>query len=634
MAKQRTARRSQSGRSFEQALALHRSGQLDDAELVYNTILAADPQHSDALHLYGFLKHQRGRSIDGLRLVAAALKARPGSVDALTSYGVILDALKRHEEALVSFDRALAQRGGDAVIHYNRGNALKGIGRYEEALASYDRALALAPDLGPAHHNRGSTYAMLNRNEEALASFDKALSLIFERVGIKIVDGISLAASKLGGEPPERLDKALAADANSAEVLNNRGQVLNRLRLYDEAIASFDRSLALRHDQSDALCHRGEALAAINRFDDALADFAQALRIDPNCADAHLKRGNALYALNRTDEALRSFAAAVTIQPDNPEANFNEALARLCLGDFRNGWRKYEFRWERAEFAKERPTYPRPMWRGEKEIAGKTILLVTEQGLGDAIQFARYAPLVAALGAKVWLGVRPSLTALMATVPGVSRVFGGGETLPEFDLYCPLLELATGVRNRNLRRFRLGFLIFGLPKIASAKWRGRLPQTGRLRIGICWAGTGAIPMIATARFRSIALRRSYRCRISISSVCKRKSAAVEAAILSEHGVHQLGQEFTDFADTAAVVAMLDLVISVDTSVAHLAGAMAKAVALLVPFSPDFRWMLDRTDSPWYPTMRLFRQSAIGDWETPVDRLRAELGPWLSRRRSG
>ena len=633
MAKQRTARRSQSGRSFEQALALHRSGQLDDAELVYNTILAADPQHSDALHLYGFLKHQRGRSIDGLRLVAAALKARPGSVDALTSYGVILDALKRHEEALVSFDRALAQRGGDAVIHYNRGNALKGIGRYEEALASYDRALALAPDLGPAHHNRGTTYAMLNRNEEALASFDKALSLIFERVGIKIVDGISLAASKLGGEPPERLDKALAADANSAEVLNNRGRVLNRLRLYDEAIASFDRSLALRHDQSDALCHRGEALAAINRFDDALADFARALRIDPNCADAHLKRGNALYALNRTDEALRSFAAAVTIQPENPEANFNEALARLCLGDFRIGWRKYEFRWERAEFAKERPTYPRPMWRGEKEIAGKTILLVTEQGLGDAIQFARYAPLVAALGAKVWLGVRPSLTALMATVPGVSRVFGGGETLPEFDLYCPLLSLPLAFETA-IETIPSRVPYIRPPEDRAAKWRGCLPQTGRLRIGICWAGTRGHP---NDRNRSIPLDR-FATILSVPDLdfvsLQKDVGPLEAAILSEHGVHQLGQQFTDFADTAAVVAMLDLVISVDTSVAHLAGAMAKAVALLVPFSPDFRWMLNRTDSPWYPTMRLFRQSAIGDWETPVNRLCAELEAVAVRRRSG
>ena len=630
MTKQRTARRSRPSHSFEQALALHRGGRLDEAERVYNTILTADPRHSDALHLCGFLKHQQGRSIDGLRLVAAALKARPGSVDVLTSYGVILDALKRHEEALESFDRALAQHADDAIIHYNRGNALKGLGRYEDALASYDRALALAPDLGPAHHNRGSTYAVLNRNDEALASFDKALSLTLGRAGIKIADGISLAASELSGEPRERLDKALAADPNSAEMLNNRGQVLNRLRRYDEAIASFDRSLALRHDQSDALCHRGEALAAIDRFDDALADFAQALRIDPNCSDAHLKRGNALYALNRTDEALRSFTAALAIMPESAEANFNEALSRLCLGDFRRGWQKYEYRWERAEFAKERPTYPRPMWRGEKNLQNKTILLVAEQGLGDTIQFARYTPMVAALGAKVLLGVRPSLTALMATVPGVSQVYGGGEVLPEFDLYCPLLSLPLAFET-ELATIPSRVPYIRPPEDRIAKWRERLPQNGRLRIGICWAG---IAGHQNNRRRSIPIER-FATILSVPGIdfvnLQKEVGGAEAAILSEHGVNQLGQEFTDFADTAAVVAMLDLVISVDTSVAHLAGAMAKAVGVLIPFSPDFRWMLDRTDSPWYPTMRLFRQSAPGDWHGPLARMHQELTS-LARRR--
>jgi hypothetical protein len=212
--------------------------------------------------------------------------------------------------------------------------------------------------------------------------------------------------------------------------------------------------------------------------------------MDPNCADAHLKQGNALYASNRVEEALRSFTDAVAIEPENPEANFNEGLARLCLGDFRAGWKKYEYRWERAEFAKERPNYPRPMWRGEKDIAGKTVLLVAEQGLGDAIQFARYASLVAALGAEVWLGVRPSLTALMATIPGVSRVFGGGEILPAFDLYCPLLSLPLAF-DTALETIPSRVPYIRPPEDRVAKWRGCLPQTGRLRVGICWAGTGA-----------------------------------------------------------------------------------------------------------------------------------------------
>ncbi len=223
------------------------------------------------------------------------------------------------------------------------------------------------------------------------------------------------------------------------------------------------------------------------------------------------------------DEALRSFAAAVAIKPENPEANFNEALTRLCLGDFREGWRKYEYRWDRAEFAKERPSYPRPVWRGEKQIEGKTILLVAEQGLGDAIQFVRYAPMVAALGAKVLLGVRPSLTALMATVPGVSQVFGGGEALPDFDLYCPLLSLPLAF-GTELATMPANVPYIRPPEDCMAKWRGRLPESGRLRIGICWAGTAGISTTATARSRSSTLPQCCRCRASISSACKRKSA--------------------------------------------------------------------------------------------------------------
>ena len=273
------------------------------------------------------------------------------------------------------------------------------------------------------------------------------------------------------------------------------------------------------------------------------------------------------------------------------------------------------------------------MWRGEKNLQNKIILLVAEQGLGDTIQFARYAPMVAALGAKVLLGVRPSLTALMATVPGVSQVYGGGEVLPEFDLYCPLLSLPLAFET-ELATIPSQVPYIWPPEDRIAKWRERLPQNGRLRIGICWAG---IAGHQNNRRRSIPIER-FGTILSVPGIdfvnLQKEVSEAEAAILSEHGVNQFGQEFADFADTAAIVSMLDLVISVDTSVAHLAGAMAKAVALLVPFSPDFRWMLNRTDSPWYPTMRLFRQSAIGDWETPVNRLCAELEAVAARRRSG
>jgi len=330
------------------------------------------------------------------------------------------------------------------------------------------------------------------------------------------------------------------------------------------------------------------------------------------------------------EEALGCYTDVVARDPQHAVANFNEALARLALGDFRGGWPKYEYRWARPEYAPHRPNYPRPLWDGETDLRGKTILLCAEQGMGDSIQFIRYAPMLAALGAKVLFGVHRPLAALMTSVPGLSQIIPDGETLPHFDLYCSLLSLPL------LFETELATIPSYGPYIRAdagriARWRERVPQNGRLRVGICWAGTAAHH---NDHRRSIPLE-SFAPLLSQSGIdfisLQKDVSEPQAAILERHRVARLGQDFGDFADTAAVVAMLDLVIAVDTSVAHLAGAVGKAVALLVPFAPDFRWLLERTDSPWYPTMRLFRQSAIGDWSGPLERLHRELGDLVVRR---
>jgi hypothetical protein len=426
------------------------------------------------------------------------------------------------------------------------------------------------------------------------------------------------------------LDKALASDRDHVVALNNRGNALARLKRYNEALENYDRALALCPHYADALSNRGLALAALGRFDEALAQYAHALRVAPDFVDAHLNRANTLVKLTRMDEALRGYSDAIALSPQHPEVNFNEALTRLCVGDFRAGWRKYEYRWQRKKYAKQRPNFSRPLWQGEKELSGKTIFLPAEQGMGDAIQFARYAPLIAALGATVLLGVHRPLTALMASVPGISQVIADGDTVPDFDLYCPLLSLPLAFKT-ELTTIPSSVPYIWPPEGRIAKWRDRLPASGRLRVGICWAGS---PEHVNDGNRSIPLDR-FAAILSVPGVdfvsVQKEVSAAQAAILRERGVIQLGHELADFADTAAVVAMLDLVITVDTSVAHLAGAMGKAVAVLVPFSPDFRWMLNRTDSLWYPTMRLFRQASPGDWNGPLDRVREELAAVARRR---
>jgi tetratricopeptide (TPR) repeat protein len=592
MARQATAKKAQLARSLEQALTAHRAGRLDEAGRLYDAILAVDPRHSDALHLAGVLKNQQGQPAQALRLVAAALRAKPDAANTLMSYGVILDALQRHEEALANFDRVLAQGAGDAPLHYNRGNALRNLGRMAEALHSFDRAIELAPDLGVAHHNRASALAALERCEEALRSFDRALALDLN--------------------PADRIS-----------ALSNRGKTLVKLRRLEEALASYDQALALAPDHVDTLVRRGTVLTRLGRSDEALAVFAAALRINPDCLDAYVNRGNAYAVLNQFDAALADFALVTARQPDHADANFNEALVRLCLGDFARGWRKYEYRWQCSQFAALRPNLARPMWHGDSDPRGKTILLYAEQGMGDVIQFVRYAPLLAARGAKVIVGVHRPLAAILTGVPGVAGVIAEGEALPPFDLYCPMMSLPLAFGTE------LATIPATVPYIRAQqaridRWRERLPQSGRLRVGICWAGTAAHP---NDRRRSIPLA-TFAKILAVEGVdffsLQKEVTEADAVTLNAHGVAQLGQGFADFADTAAVIAQLDLVIAVDTSVVHLAGAMAKATAALIAFAPDFRWMLDRTDTPWYPTMRLYRQNKIDDWTAPLERLRQEL----------
>jgi tetratricopeptide (TPR) repeat protein len=425
-------------------------------------------------------------------------------------------------------------------------------------------------------------------------------------------------------------DKALASTPNNVIILVGRGNALTRLKRPAEALLNYDRALALNPDHAEALTGRGAALFLMGRLDDALASFDRALRIEPKAVATHVNRGNVCLALARIDEALASYREAIAVDPENTEAHFGAALVKLCLGDFREGWKQYEYRWKKKEFAT--PANGLPRWRGDQELHGKTILLIAEQGFGDVIQFVRYAPLVAACGAKVLVGVHSSLTDLVATVPGISQVLGEDEALPDVDLYCPLLSLPLAFGTE------LTTIPAKVPYIRPyeervAKWRNRLPQNGRLRVGVCWSGTDRH---SNNRHRSLTLDR-FTTILSVPGVdfvsLQREIEQSETAILSDYAVTELGHEFDDFADTAAVVSMLDLVISVDTSVAHLAGAMAKAVAVLIPFSPDFRWLLDRTDSPWYPTMRLFRQTAIGDWSDPLDRLRKELSGVAAQRQS-
>ena len=666
---------------FSAGLAHHQGGRLAQAETLYRETLALQPDHADALHLLGVIASQvgrhdvavdligraialdrmnslyhsnhglalaglkrfadaiesydcalslrpdnaevrynrgnallaLGRPLDALEAYERALRARPDHVEALCNRGAALAALGRNDEALASYERTLAVAPDFGEALSNRGNALKALGRLDDALESYDRALRARPDDAPALFNRGVTLHEMKRFEEALASYDGALALRADHA--EALSNRGDALRELGRLQDALLsyDRALAVRPDYAEALSNRGNVLKLLRRFDDALASYDAALRQRPGYPAALSNRAVTLQALDRLDEALASCDGALALVPDSIEALSNRASVLQELRRFDEALATYDRVAAIAPDHAEAQINRALLLLLSGDFARGWPAYE--WRRALPSWAERGFAQGEWSGE-DIAGRRLLLHAEQGFGDTIQFARYAALAAARGAHVILEVQPSLKPLLDGLFGLQVVAAGREPLPPFDLHCPLLSLP------RLFATTPATIPGGAPYIAApadriAAWAPRLPADG-LRVGLAWSGH---PDNARDHERSIPFARLA----PLTSVPGTRFVSLQKDIRASDAddfrrcgnVIDLSGGLRDFADTAAVIAELDLVITVDTAVAHLAGAMGKPLWVLLPRVPDFRWLLDCATSPWYPSTRLFRKGQVDNWNAVI-----------------
>jgi len=578
-----------------EAFTSHQAGRLADAERLYKQILAAQPDHSDSLYLLSAISYQRGDYARALGQIELALNINSGNSLLWNQRGLALQRLKRLEEAVASYDRVLALWPDHPEALCNRGAALYELKRFDAALASYDRALAARPHYAEAFCYRGSTLLKLSRSAEALASFDCAL----------------------------------AVQPDYADAHTSRGELLMELKRFDEALASYDRALALGQDTVELHYNRGNALRELKRYDEALASFDRALALEPDSAITHSNRGVALFHLRRLDEAAVSLARALSLQPDLAAAHFAEAHYRLLTGDLPRGWEKAEWRWQVEPLkSSNKRDMAQPQWSGLQEIAGKTVLLHSADGFGDAIQFCRYAPLVAARGARVILEVLWPQQELMRTLAGVTQVVAQGEPLPDFDLQCPLLSLprAFGTALATIPA-EVPYLHAAASAVES--WNARLGPRCRPRIGIAWSGN---PIHHNDHNRSIGLRAFLPLLAGVDAAfvsLQREVRAADAALLRERSdILHFGKELKDYADTAALIANLDLVVSVDTSVAHLAGALAKPVWILLPDMPDWRWLLNRDDNPWYPTARLFRQDETRTWDGVVARAAVALQDYV------
>jgi tetratricopeptide (TPR) repeat protein len=454
-------------------------------------------------------------------------------------------------------------------------------GEYGEALLLIDRAAAVSPNDATIHDHRGVTLAALKRHEEALASFATALSI----------------------------------NPAYADAFYNRGNLLRELSRFEHAIADYDCAIALKPNHADAANNRGTSLRALGRFEEALASFDRAIALKPGAAEFLNNRGNTLLDLKRIDEALTIFNRALAIRPDHVEAHWNRALCRLLVGNYVEGLPDYEWRW-RTDTAEPR-NFSVPQWHGEAGIAGRTILLHAEQGHGDTLMAARYIRYVIAQGAHVVLEVPQPLFVLFAEIEGLKQIVVTGSALPSFDLHCPLMSLPLAF-GTTLATIPTDVPYLRTPTTDAERWRRRLPTSDRPRVGIAWAGN---PRFKRDRGRSIGLRPLLpllaRDDVQFFGIQKFLRDG-DAEVLRAHPrVVHLGDAIESFADTAAIMSSLDLVISSDTAVAHLAGALGRPTWVLLQFVPDWRWLLDRKDCPWYPSARLFRQPRPNDWAAVV-----------------
>ncbi|GAB7523316.1 tetratricopeptide repeat protein [Paraburkholderia sp. 2C] len=634
-------------------------GRYEAALAPIQAALQLDPQHAPAYVALGNAMLWLERCAQAQAAYERALTLSPALPEAWSNRGNALRALGRPADALISFDRALQLAPHNYAAHTNRGHALRDLGRYDEALRSYRLALVVRPRVAGLLSLCGAMLLMLGHELEALASFDEALEVDPDDLEVlynscialdklQLHDALLTRCERLLARAPDhatawlgkanallglrRYEEAADAYAHAAArdpdpqiALNNRSVALRMQDRYAQALESLDDALTRFDADAQLLISRAITLRQLGRYDNALASYEAASVVKPTDSNSWGLRGTALQQMLRFDEALACYRRMQDLEPAKHDGHQEEAYCQLLLGNFAEGWRKYEYRWIEPGAARARRHADRPLWTGRDSIAGKTVLLHAEQGFGDTLQFCRYAGLVEARGASVVLQVPRALRALLSSLRGGHRLVTVDDALPTFDFQCPLMSLPLAF-NTDLASIPAAVpYLYADPERARA-WGERLRAralSGRLSVGLAWSGN---PSHNNDLNRSIAFT-TFAPLLALGATFVSLHQQVrerDAAALAQSGAVHFGAELVDFADTAALIENLDLVISVDTSVVHLAGALGKPVWVVLPRVPDWRWLLSRDDSPWYPSARLFRQDKPGDWPTVIERVAQAL----------
>lgn len=507
----------------------------------------------------------------------------------------------------------------------HEGLSLHRQGRLASAKQIYEQILQEQSNNFDALQLLATIYSQVNQHEVSLLIFDKALQVNKTDAALFNNRGNALKELKRFHDALSSYNEALSIKPDYAEALNNRGNALKELKRLNDALSSYNEAIRIKPDYAEALNNRGVALKELELFDDALASYDQALRIKPDYAEALYNRGNAFHELKRFNDALSSYDEALRINPNYAEATFNKSVLLILTGDYLDGWMLYEARLEleKKETKEKYPRFSQLAWRGKENIQGKKILICGEQGLGDSIQFVRYLEKIHLLGAEIILEVPETLVNLVDTIKTPITVIQKGHKLPEFDAHCPLLSLPYVFKTTvDTIPSVVPYLYADRQRVS--EWNSRLGVKTRKRIGLVWSGAAGHKNDHNRSIPVEIFEDLLKLPIEWHSLQKEYRTDDKVFLDSHPEVKQHQDELGDFTDTAALIECMDAVVSVDTSVAHLAGALGKTTWVLLPFMPDYRWMLDREDCPWYPTAKLIRQDDERDWNKVILELSTRL----------
>jgi tetratricopeptide (TPR) repeat protein len=616
---------------LSRALNLHQQGRLLEAKQLYEAILKSQKTHVDALQLLGLIHHQTGNAPEAERLLSKAIRLNPKVASFHYNYGLVLQRLGSFDDAVASYDRALALKPDYAEAWLNRGITLHECGAYDEALKSLDRALALNANLAEAHSARGSTLQALGRLDEALASFERAIALNPDYAEAHYNCGNVLQALSRFEEAIVSYDRALALRPDFAQAHANRGSALKELRRFDEALVSYDRALAIDPNYAEAHSNRGSTLKELKRADEAVLSHDRAIALQPDFADAHYNRGMALQRLERFDEALASYDRAIALKPGFADAYWSKSLLLLLRGDYQNGWPLYEWRWQIRNVPSKPLVTGRPTWAG---VENRRVLVWAEQGVGDELMFGSLLPDLQEACSKVIARLDARLIPLFArSMPDGIDFVASHETVDEndYDEQIAMGSLGKHFRNReaDFAGTRGGFLVDDAARTASIRTALKANRAPNGKIcGISWRSKNE----KTGADRSLDLKEFVELLsldgVDFVSLQYGDTAEEIARAQAELGVTVVDyrdvDNFNDIDGLASLIKACDLVVSVDNTTVHLAGALGQDTRVLLPALPDWRWALGRDDSPWYASLKLYRQERGRGWAPVFEKVRADL----------